>query len=191
VNYFPGPDGPVDAAGRAPTTGVRGADAIAVPAGGLIAGGLIPVGAATPKEPAGKPAGKRVRPKYTPPDVGDPTAQLSDSLLTAHVAPPRGAARLYRLPQDPSQELVCSSEVLRPFKCGLYTPSPTHHLAEFLAAPWTVQVRLKWQIVMSSRLAQQHEAQACCFGGCGERLDSRSERHRSSPLARTQSCPWL
>jgi hypothetical protein len=98
----------VDAAGRAPTTGVRGADAIAVPAGGLIAGGLIPVGAATPKEPAGKPAGKRVRPKYTPPDVGDPTAQLSDSVLTSHVAPPRGAARLYRLPQDPSQELVCS-----------------------------------------------------------------------------------
>jgi hypothetical protein len=79
VNYVPGPVGPVDAAGRAPTTRVRGADAIAVPAGGL-----IPVRAATLK----KHAGKRVRPKYTPPDVGDPTALLSDSVLTSHVAPP-------------------------------------------------------------------------------------------------------
>jgi hypothetical protein len=129
-----GPFGPVDTAGRAPTTGVRGADAIPVPAGGLIAGGLIaggliPVGAATPKEPAGKPAGKRVRPKYTPPDVGDPTALLSDSVLTPHVAPPRWGARLYRLPQDPSQELVCSplTQELQapPCHCGGDRQSPS------------------------------------------------------------------
>jgi hypothetical protein len=120
----------VDAAGRALTTGVRGADPIAVPAGGLIAGGLIPVEAATPKEPAGKPAGKRVRPKYTPPDVGDPTALLSDSVLTPHVAPPRWGARLYRLPQDPSQELVCSPltqelQAPPPCHCGGYRQSPS------------------------------------------------------------------
>jgi hypothetical protein len=76
VSYVPGPVGAVDAAGRAPTTGVRGDDAVAVPAGGLIS-----VRAPTL-------AGKRVRPKYTPPDVGDPTALLSDSVLTSHVAPP-------------------------------------------------------------------------------------------------------
>jgi hypothetical protein len=79
VSYVPGPVAAVDAAGRAPTTGVRGDDAVAVPAGGV-----IPVGAATVK----KHAAKRVRPKYTPPDVGDPTALLSDSVLTSHVAPP-------------------------------------------------------------------------------------------------------
>jgi hypothetical protein len=79
VKYVPGPVGAVDAAGRAPTTGVRGDDAVAVPAGGL-----IPVRAPTLE----KHAGKRVRPKYTPPDVGDPTALLSDCVLTSHVAPP-------------------------------------------------------------------------------------------------------
>jgi hypothetical protein len=112
VNYVPGPVGPVDAAGRAPTTGVQRAPAIAVPAGGL-----IPVRAATLK----KPAGKRVRPKYTPPDVGGPTALLSDSALTTHVAPPGWRARLYQLPQDPSQELVCS-----PFTYQLQEPPPGH-----------------------------------------------------------------